>query len=190
MAWTAFNSSLCAVSAARQTITFFDIRSDDFSDSNKNIVSVADRRQHRCSYEWSFAIERKLLGAFAGDNFSSFAYKYALPTDYLRVITQLNSTDYSDVEDSWRVEGKYLLSDLSPNYIKYIKTVLEAVDLPPLFVEPFYLRLATKMASKLTQDKTLKKDLLREFSASMLSAMAIIGANDRESNPVPTMWSA
>ncbi len=141
------------------------------------------------SYEWSFAVARKQLSAISGDNLSNFDYKYALPTDYLTVRTQISSEDYSDIEDDWRIEGKYLLSDLSPNYIKYIKQVKTASDLPHLFVEAFYLKLATKMVSKLTQDKTLLRNLFREFAIAMRNAEAIIGSNDRNSNPVPTLWS-
>lgn len=162
------------------------------SDVNAEMCSLyyeQTRDELLSSYEWSFAVERKELAEVAGDNFTDFDYKYALPTDYLTVLTQISSEDYSDIEDLWRIEGKYLFSDLSPTYIKYIKKVLEATELPPLFVEPFYLRLATKMSSKITQDKTLKRDLLREFSISMLSAEGLIGSNDRGHNQVPTNWS-
>jgi len=141
------------------------------------------------SHEWSFAVERKVLAAVSGDNFTEYSYKYSLPTDYLRVITQISSDDYTDLEDAYRIEGKYLLSDLSHNYIKYIKHITQDNDLPTLFVEPFYLRLATKLNLKLTQDQSLMRLLFQEFSGAMLSAMGIIGANDREAPAAVTKWS-
>lgn len=141
------------------------------------------------AHEWSFAIGRKVLAAVTGDNLTEYSYKYSLPNDSLRVITQISSDDFSDLETPYRIEGKYLLSDLSPNYIKYIKKITSDSDLPTLFVEPLYLRLATKINLKLTQDQTLLRILFQEFSGAMLSAMGLIDANDREKPAAVTSWS-
>ena len=141
------------------------------------------------SYEWPFAMERKVLAAEAGTNLTEYDYKYTLPTDLLRPITQISEDDYSDLTDDFRIEGQFLYSDLSPNYLKYIKKVTKASELSVLFVEPFYLRMATKMCLKLTQDQSLLTILFREYSAAMLNAMGVQGSSDRQRPADDTLWS-
>ena len=141
------------------------------------------------THSWVFAIKRVALAASSDTNLTEYDYMYTLPSDSLRVLNQISSDDYSDLTEEYRIEGQFLLSDLSPNYIKYITKNIIATDLPQLFVEPFYLRMATKMCVKITQDQKLLGQIFQEYSGSMLSAMAIITGSSREVAADETGWS-
>lgn len=149
---------------------------------------TSTREELLSRFNWSFAIERIALASLSG-NLTDFSYKYALPNNYLKVINLIDSTDYSDLEDSWRIEGKYIYTDLSPTYIKYVKNITDSTELPSQFVEAFILRLAMKMCMKLTQDRSLFKDITGEFALLNLVAMGEIGANDRAIPVETTLWS-
>ena len=139
--------------------------------------------------EWSFATKRANISLSGDENLSSFTYMYNLPTDLLRVVTLISSEDYSDIADAWELEGIYLLTGINPGYIKYIKQVTNPTQLPQLFVEAFYLRLATKMCIKLTQDQSLLGVIWQEYMAAMQTAMGICGANKKQKQTTTPLWS-
>jgi len=140
-------------------------------------------------FKWSFAIERIALASVSTANLTEYSYKYDLPNNYLKVITMLNSTNYSDIEDGWRIEGTSLYTDLSPAYIKYVKRITNATELPPVFTEALILRLAMKTCIKLTQNRTLFNDIAREYRLMNLTAMGVLGASDRQDPAASTSWS-
>lgn len=140
-------------------------------------------------FNWSFAIERIALASVSTSNYTDFSYKYDLPNNYLKVINLIDSTDYSDLEDDWRIEGKNIYTNLSPTYIKYVKKITNATELPPIFTEALILRLAMKVCMKLTQNRTLLNDITREYSFMNLTAMGVLGASDRADPAASTSWS-
>ena len=140
-------------------------------------------------FKWSFAIERIALASVSTTNFTEFTYKYDLPNNYLKVINLISSTDYSDLEDNWRIEGKSIYTDLSPTYIKYVKRITNATELPPIFTEALVLRIAMKICMKLTQNRTLFNDIGREYSLMNLTAMGVLGSSDRQDPAASTNWS-
>ena len=140
-------------------------------------------------YDWPFAIKRESIAVSADTNLSNFTYMYTLPTDYLRVLTLLSSEDYSEIKDAWQIEGLKLLTDINPAYIKYIRKVENPVELPQLFVEAFYLRMATKMCIKLTQDEKLLIKLWQEFGTALLIAKGNQGSSGRQDQVADSLWS-
>lgn len=142
------------------------------------------------AYEWPFAIKRANISLSGENNLSVFAYMYNLPNDNLRILTLLNSEDYSEIDDPWELEGQKLLTDINPGYIKYIQKITNPTYFPQVFVEPLYLRMATKMCVKMTQDQTLLGIIFQEYMASMQSAMGILGANSKQKHVVDDPWSA
>jgi len=141
------------------------------------------------AYEWPFAISRKQLTASAESNISNYSYIYVLPNDYLRILTLLDVDDYSEVETEWLVEGRKLLTNITPCYIKYLKIPQSPSDFPQSFIEALYLRIATKMCIKMTQDQSLMNMLYQEYMAAMQSAMGEQGANSKSMAETTTLWS-
>lgn len=154
-----------------------------------NLYYDATKKELISSHDWSFAIKRAVLAAESGDNFTEYSYKYALPTDFLKMINLISSEDYSDLTDDYRIEGTSLLSNLSPCYIKYIRSGVNDTQFPSQFVQALYLRLASKMCIKLTQDQSLLGAIYQEFTGAIVSAMAIITAGSKEQYHGDELWS-
>ncbi len=141
------------------------------------------------SYEWPFAIARVHLSSSAEENLTSYGYKYQIPTDVLRVLTILNSEDYSETDDKWETEGDKLLSDANPVYIKYIGKVDDPTRLPQVFIEALYLRIASKMVVKITQDQSLLSMIFQEYMAAYQSAIAYLGGNSQSEKAETEWWT-
>lgn len=140
------------------------------------------------AYEWPFAISRSQLSASAEENLTVFDYRYQLPLNYLRVLTMLSSEDYSEITDDWEIEGDKLLSDVTPAYIKYIKMITNPTKLPQSFIEALYLRIASKIVVKITQDQSLMAALFQEYMAAMQAAMAYLGGNKKAERQPDDWW--
>ena len=155
-----------------------------------NLYYEATLNELLSAYEWPFAIARTQLSSSTNTNMTGYGYMYQLPVNYLRVITMLSEDDYSDLTDAWEIEGDKLYSDKTPAYIKYISTITSPTRLPQAFVEALYLRIASKMVLKITQDQSMMSVLFQEYIAAMQSAMAIIGGNSQEKIQPKEWWTA
>ena len=142
------------------------------------------------AYKWPFAIARVQLSASAETNLTAFTYKYQLPVSNLRVLTMLSSEDYSEIDDVWEIEGDKLLSDTTTAYIKYISKITDPTKLPQPFVEALYLRIASKMVVKITQDQSLMAGIFQEYSVAFQSAIAFLGGNSKSAPADTTWWTA
>ena len=136
--------------------------------------------------DWSFALKRAVLTIDGGDNLTPYTYKYILPQDFIHAIKLLDE-DYNDTDYEWMVEGKYLYSDTTPGTLKYVSLVSDYGILPQPFVEALYLRLATKIGVKLTQDQGLMAMLYQEYAAAIQGALGMSNAN-RQSVEAETEW--
>ncbi len=139
------------------------------------------------AYEWPFAIGRKQLSASADTNLTPYTYMYQLPNNFINMIGLISSEDYSDITDKWEIEGFKLLTDNDSGIIKYITTMPDPTKLPQPFVEALYLRIASKMVVKITQDQSLMGVIFQEYTAAFQSALAYIGGSSK-SAPDDTVW--
>jgi len=142
------------------------------------------------AYKWPFAIARQQLSSSAEINLTPFTYKFQLPVNSLKVITMISGDDYSDLTVDWEIEGDKLLSDTSPGIIKYISTMPNPTKLPQVFVEALYLRIASKMVVKITQDQSLMGMLFQEYVAAFQSATALIGGNSQAKAQPDERWTS
>ncbi len=142
------------------------------------------------SYEWPFAVTRAQAGLVDGGvNYTPYAYKYNVPADSLKLINILNA-DYTDSVAEWVIEGNILYTDeINPLYVKYIDRTVDITNVPESFIEPLYLRLASKMCIKITQDQSLLTALLQEYAAAFQTALAVLGANDRQAHQPDAWWT-
>ena len=152
-----------------------------------NLYYEATLNELLSMYEWSFAIKRSALGASGDTNLSAYSMMYNLPSDYIRVLTLLDEVDHSDITDKWEIEGRQLLTNKSPVYIKYIGKITNPNKLPQPFIEALYLRIASKMVVKITQDQSLMSMLFQEYTVAMTAAMAYIGGHSKE-DIQPNEW--
>ena len=185
--------SICNMALVRlgqQRISSLTVTGNNLRVELCNVFYEATRDELLAAYEWSFALSRTSLPELSLDNYTDYSYMYMLPSDDLRTLCILDSSDFSETEEDWRIEGDYLYSNVSPAYIKYIKRVSDTSLFPPLFIEALYLRLATKMCLKLAQDQSLLTILFQEYSIAMQSAMCVSGANSKRRDKETVLWSS
>jgi hypothetical protein len=78
---------------------------------------------------------------------SEWDYAYDLPTDFLRMKKPYEGvvSGETELEYTYSLEGKQILSNESSMKIRYIKRVTDPPSFDPLFVEVLVLQLALKM---------------------------------------------
>lgn len=97
-------------------------------------------------YPWNFAVSRQELARSTSSPESGYAYKYALPSDCLHVVEEVNEYPFVVEEDG------FLLSDGPTIEIVYLKRIEDMSKLPPYFREVFSYRLAEEICYALTGD--------------------------------------
>ncbi len=94
--------------------------------------------------KWNFALERAQLAKLTSTPSFGFSSEFQLPTDCLRV---LKTNDYLD---TYKIEGRKILSDASSVKIQYIKRVTDPAQFDSMFAEALSARIAVALAIPLT----------------------------------------
>jgi hypothetical protein len=117
--------------------------------------------------KWNFALERARLALLVTSPPFGFSNQFQLPTNCLRVL----KTD-CDL-DTYKIEGKKLLTNRIAVKIQYIKQVTDPVQFDALFVEAFSAKIAMSLAipltdsdSRLASMKTLYDEKIAEAKGS------------------------
>lgn len=131
------------------------------------------------AYRWSFATKRAILAPEVDTPIFGFGYKFLLPTDCLRLIGlyDTNSSDgqrnYTGSDETYKVEGRYILCDLNPLYITYTGDVTNTTDMDALFSEALAFQLAKTLAMPLTNDTGKYKLADARFIETVRTAKAM-----------------
>jgi hypothetical protein len=125
-------------------------------------------------HPWNFARQLSDLSALASAPAFGWDYQYQLPTDFIRLI-EFNGLDAWQTEDAYQLGsgpegGTVLLSDDETASIVYIKRVTDANLFDPLFADAFALKLASRIANKLTKDESVKDRLVRQAEFALAKA--------------------
>ncbi len=117
-------------------------------------------------HPWNCAIHRATLAALDDAPEFGYSYQYTLPTaPYCLRVLQMEYLDYE-----FKIEGRVLLTNVSPCNIIYIKRITDPTKFDSLLVEAFATRLATKLAYPIVQSKTLTQQLAKEFELILRAA--------------------
>jgi hypothetical protein len=106
-------------------------------------------------FDWQFC--RKLASLTADATSPAFGYtrRFAVPSDFLRLI-RLNGIDEDENFSKWEIVDGFIHTDLAaPAQIEYIAHVTDAAKFPAVFVEILSAKLATNLAMPLTGSKDL-----------------------------------
>ena len=125
------------------------------------------------SFEWSFATKRVALSVETATPAYGYDYQFALPADYLRMISSDILDDNDDTKDIFKLENGKFLTDESAVYIKYIYKVTDPAKFDPLFTEVLVLQLAMKLVMPIAQDKVLRREIFDELNFLMSRARTI-----------------
>jgi hypothetical protein len=136
-------------------------------------------------FDWQFC--RKLASLTADATAPAFGYarRFAVPSDFLRLI-RLNGIDEDENFSKWEIVDGFIHTDLAaPAQIEYIAHVTDAAKFPAVFVEILSAKLATNLAMPLTGSKDLFAQMAEVFSANMqrpvVKALILATAKDRPS---------
>lgn len=147
-----------------------------------NVFYEQTRDELLAMYQWPFAVGRASLAAVSEENLTQYEYKYALPTDYLRLIDlvdpetgkimggvrqepyppgdSVETWPYSRTGVRYQIEGNRLLTDENPCIIRYTRKIETPGLFPELFVAAFIPSLAAKIAPRLSQNNQLAGQML------------------------------
>jgi hypothetical protein len=113
-------------------------------------------------HPWNCATSRAALTALSAAPAFGYEYQYQLPIDCLRVIQM----EYKD--DSFRIEGRLLLTDSDQCNILYIKKTNDTAVLDPLIIDSIAAKLAAMIAFPITQSLSLSREINEELIRVLL----------------------
>lgn len=158
-----------------------------------NLFYAQTRDEVLRAFPWPCAIHRQVLAAIDGPTLSKFTYAYQLPTDpyCLRVLGMIDVANgtYADVVGvQYEIEGRTLLTDLTPVGIKYTKQLTDTKDFDSLLAEAIILKLASKIAYPIADSTTLEQDMLQQYLVQLNIAKDVAGTERKSKKLKPTMW--
>ncbi|WP_271896323.1 hypothetical protein [Candidatus Phyllobacterium onerii] len=134
-------------------------------------------------HEWNFAIKRKSLALDVTAPVNGFAHRFALPDDWLKVV-RINDA----YTDDYRIEGLFLLCDLSVVYLEYIAKVTDPNLMDAQFVDVFAQRLAAEIAYPLTKNSTLTESAWKIYNDKIRMARTMDAKEGQPRNIEADTW--
>jgi hypothetical protein len=141
------NRALSKIGSAKITSLDDDVSRE--ARESRNVYEIALRNELRLR-KWSFSIKRSSLALEVTvplDINNDFTKQFALPSDYIRLI----STSMSYAPDSYSLEGNKVLTNVSEFRVRYIAYISDPNAWDASFLEVFACRLAMELAEPLTQ---------------------------------------
>ena len=119
------------------------------------------------SHPWKSATSRVELAASTDTPVWGFTYKYALPSDCLRVL------DVYDYTVPFSIEGRFLLTDNSTAKLKYIARFTDPNVYDILLQLAIGIRLAAEIAEALTGRTELKQEMYQKYLLILSEARGV-----------------
>lgn len=126
------------------------------------------------SHPWNCAIKRVVLSPATEAPAFGYAYKFPLPSDWLRI---LSVGDYG-AEIDYRIEGHMLLANESVLMLRYIFRNEVESTWDAALIHCMTLAMAARMAYAITQSASLEQTRLQELEMVLKRARAIDGQDD------------
>ena len=125
------------------------------------------------SHLWNCCIRRVALAPLVDAPVFDFSYQFSLPDDWVRTL----QVGQYGAEVDFRTEGRKLLSDQNPLYLRYIAHVSEG-DWDDLLVHTMTLGMAAAMAYAITKSTAVVDDTTRKAQIALRQAQAVDGQDD------------
>lgn len=152
-------------------------------DATYTMVRDAELRAH----PWNFSIERAQLAADVTTPSFGPAYRYQLPSDFLRLLP--DDPDRNLADSDLQIEGRYITSsETAPLKIRYIKRVTDPAQFDALFVEALACKLAIEMCEKLTQSNTKGAAVRDDYKAAIREARRNNAFENISQRPADSSW--
>lgn len=165
-------SSNALLMLGSQPINAMDEVSDGAKLASNLYAQVRDQllRDHT----WNCAKKRVALAPDAATPEFDYSYKFALPSDWLRVIQIGQAGERTD----YRIEGTFILCDDNPLYLVYVyKNTVESTWDSQL-VHAMTLAMKAAMAYAITKSTSVREDARQELKDFLKRARSIDGQDE------------
>ena len=139
------------------------------------------------AHPWNCAMAQAELAAGTAAPLWKWECKYALPTDFLRVI-QVVGRDGEDIED-WEIQGNIILcDDNAPIFISYVRCETDPRKYDALLTETLSARLAAALAYPLTGSTSLAQAYWELYQKKLAEARGVDAREGVPESVTPTTW--
>lgn len=163
------NSALLSIGAATINSLTEDSTEANLCLAKFELVRRAQLRTH----PWNFAIKRVELAATIAAPIFRYKYKYALPSDNLRLLKAYNVLDY-------KVERAFLLADHPNVFIKYIFDETDTTNWTSTFTDAVITKMASELAYSLTGTRSMAEYQEALYQERIAQARRIDASEDIE----------
>jgi hypothetical protein len=130
------------------------------------------------SHPWNFATGRANLSQSATAPAFGYTFAYALPSDFLRLMT-LNGIEAEMFASEYTLEGGQLLTYSDEAKITYVRRVTDPTAFDAIFLEVISFRLASALAMDLTNDIE-KRDSMEQFAQLRMSGASFVDMGENK----------
>ncbi len=132
--------------------------------------------------QWTFAARRIELPSQGAPAFG-WVYKSQLPSNYLRVNWIASSPERNAPQIKYEVEGRDLLTDVSPVYLKYGRRVENTGEFDPMFVQALGAHIAMTIGGALGVPSTRIQQAAQAYTAFVDEA-EMVDSTQSDEEPV------
>jgi hypothetical protein len=125
---------------------------------------------------WTDSRKRVRLAQLTEEPIWEYAYAYALPADYMRMV----KTSLDEYKTPYQVEGRTLLTDAAEVNILYIYDNEDVASYDPGHVDALTARLAYELAEAITGKKSSGEKAAAEYEVKKRDAKAVDGQEDAQ----------
>ena len=123
-----------------------------------NVLYPQIRDEVLRAHFWNFAIKQATLNQTVATPTFEFNYKYALPSDYIRIYS------LKEVGQRYKIKGGELHTNLSGVDIEYVARETDTTRYDAMFVTALSLRLASELAYPVAGSSERQQLLLAEYN--------------------------
>jgi hypothetical protein len=129
------------------------------------------------THAWNFATVRLKLARLASTPAFGFAYEYQLPVDWLRTLAVYDNDGGAGLVD-YRIEGRRLRASAEDIYLRYVRVVTDANEMPSDFREALAAMLARDLAIPIAQSNSLREIMGEAFRDALGRAKSTDAVED------------
>ena len=149
---------------------------------NRNFTKTRDAVLR--AHPWNFALTRVELSANATAPAFGWDYRFAVPSDNLRILPLRQDGKINGAHYPHEVEGGYILTNaIAPLKVRYIRRVTDTGEFDILFAEALSSRLASKMAHLVTGKASQVASAVKMYRAALFEARVIDGLEGTPEDP-------
>lgn len=149
-----------------------DLAGTDKKSVAANRILSDTRDEVQRMFPWNCLINREALSTSAAGT-SSFGYVHTLGLTCLRVLEVMDTADANAENIPYRREYRYLYTDQSTGYVRYIKQTTNITPWDPFLLAAIETRMASRLAVWLTGQIALTQTLNQEFMQTIAAAIQV-----------------